>query len=136
MKRLNGRDMLLFMEQTPNVYINFEGLKTSGFEFVASEIISNANNSTKKWRELLVPAHKKHMVIWGQGLFKNRASDVEFRDLFFADKAVKLKVIILGFAEIVGEFQISNIKYLAAHDVELSFEFKLQSAGFVTVNTL
>ena len=136
MKRLNGRDMVLFIEESSDVFIEFSGLKTSEIEFFASEVITNANNGHKKWRELLAIANKKHLMILGEGLFKNRVSDIKFRNLFFSDKTVKLKVIIQDFAEIMGEFQISRLTYLASHSRELAFKFELQSSGSISINEL
>ncbi len=136
MKKLNSRDLVIYLEQSVGNFISFSGLKTSFFEFEASQIYRSNDDNAKQWRELLVPASKKHLTILAEGMFKNTASDQRLRDLFFDNQALKMKIMIAGFAEISGAFQISKMHYSASGEKELSFEFTLQSTGKILMSNL
>jgi TP901-1 family phage major tail protein len=125
-----GKDLLLKLdfEQTGS-FATVAGMRSRRVAFNAEAIdITNAD-SAGRWRELLEGAGVRRAGIAGSGIFKDAASDVSVRELFFDGGIRTWQVIIPDFGTVSGPFQVTGLEYAGEHDGEVAYEIALESAG-------
>ncbi len=125
-----GRDLLLKVDSTgAGAYQTVAGLRSNALSFNAGLVDATSQDSANQWRELLAGAGLKSAAIKGQGIFKDAASDLTARGLFFNGTIRNWQVTIPGFGVIEGPFQIASLEYAGKHDGEVTFDLALESAG-------
>jgi TP901-1 family phage major tail protein len=125
-----GRDLLLKVDSSGGgAYQTVAGLRSHALNFNAGVVDATSQESANQWRELLGGAGLKTAAIKGQGIFKDAASDLTVRGLFFNGTIRNWQVTIPSFGVIEGPFQIASLEYAGRHDGEVTFEMALESAG-------
>jgi TP901-1 family phage major tail protein len=81
---------------------------------------------------LLAGAGPRRASIAGAGVFKDAASDLLVRQVFFDGLIRQWQVVIPDFGTIQGLFQIISLDWRGEHAGEVSFEIALESAGALT----
>jgi TP901-1 family phage major tail protein len=128
-----GRDMLLKVDQTgAGSYQTVAGLRVHSLSLGTEMVDASSQESANQWRELLAGAGLKRGAIKGSGIFKDAASDLTVRGLFFNGMVRNWQALIPSFGIIEGPFQIASLDYAGRHDGEVTFELALESAGELT----
>ena len=130
-----GRDLLLKIDSGAG-FATVAGLRSKRLSFNAQLVDVTDAESAGRWRELLGGAGVQRAAVSGSGIFKDQASDVLVRSLFFAGTIVGWQVVIPDFGTVEGPFQIAALEYSGAHDGEVVFEIALESAGALTFGAL
>jgi TP901-1 family phage major tail protein len=130
MSAQRGKDLLLKVDTTGSgAFATVAGLRARSLAFNAATVDVTHAESTDQWRELLAGAGAKSARISGSGIFKDATSDETARALFFAGTIRNWQVVIPDFGTVAGAFQITALEYSGGHDMELTFELALESAG-------
>lgn len=125
-----GRDLLLRVDSDGlGTFISVAGLRARRLSFNADTVDATNADSVDQWRELLAGAGVRRAAISGSGIFKDDASDLRVRSVFFDASIVNWEVVIPDFGTVTGLFQITSLEYAGSHDAELSFDMSLESAG-------
>lgn len=124
-----GRDVLLKLADETGNFITVAGIRTKTLRLNAGTVDGTNTDSPDAWRELVTGAGVKSARLSGAGVFKDRASDALMRAVFFAGDVANWRLILPGFGEMEGPFQISELAYSGEHDGEASFTLTLESAG-------
>lgn len=128
-----GRDLLLRVDSDGlGTFISVAGLRARRLSFNAETVDATNTDSADQWRELLAGAGVRRAALSGSGIFKDAASDLRVRSLFFDAAIVSWEVVIPDFGTVSGPFQITSLEYAGSHDAELSFEMALESAGLIS----
>ena len=130
-----GRDLLLKIDNGVG-FTTAAGLRSKRLAFNAQLVDVTDAESAGRWRELLGGAGVQRAAVSGSGIFKDQASDVLVRSLFFAGTIAGWQVVIPDFGTVAGPFQIAALEYSGAHDGEVTFEIALESAGALTFGAL
>lgn len=132
MSAQKGRDLLLKIGDGAGNYTTVAGLRTRRLALNADTIDVTDAESTGRWRELLGGAGVRRASISGTGIFKNQASDILLRQVFFDGVLRDFQMIIPGLGVLSGPFQISNLDYRGEYAAEVTFDISLDSAGALT----
>jgi TP901-1 family phage major tail protein len=124
-----GKDLLLKLANAAGVFTTVAGLRTRQLSFNAEAVDVTHAESAGRWRELLAGAGVRRASITGSGVFRDEASDAAVREIVFDGAIRNWQVIVPGFGQIEGPFQVSTLEYRGEHDGELTFEMSLDSAG-------
>ena len=125
-----GRDLLLKIDATGGgSFQSVAGLRSNQISLNAGAVDVTSQDSGNQWRELLAGAGIKSAGIRGSGIFKDAASDVTLRAVFFAGQIRAWQVVVPGFGTLQGPFQITALEYGGRHDGEVTFDLALESAG-------
>lgn len=124
-----GRDVLLKLADDMGSFITVAGIRTKALALNAVAVDGTNTDSPDAWRELVVGAGVKSARITGNGVFKDQASDMRMRSVFFAGEVALWQLIIPDFGVIEGVFQITELAYGGDHDGEATFSLTLESAG-------
>ena len=129
-----GRDVLIKLSDggTPERFTTLAGIRTTEIDLNAQSVDATAADSPNGWRELIAGAGVKSASVSGRGVFKDSASDVQMRQLFFAGQIARWQLIIPGLGTITGPLQIKDLKWSGTHDSEMGFSVALESAGELT----
>lgn len=128
-----GSDILIKVDSTGGaVYQTAAGLRTKSIAFNAEQVDTTNSDSVGKWRQLLAGAGIKSAAISGAGVFEDAAADETIRGYFFAGTIRNYQVIIPGFAQLTGPFQIASIEFAGEHNGEVTYTLSLESAGALT----
>jgi TP901-1 family phage major tail protein len=127
-----GKDLLLKLANAAGVFVTVAGLRTRQLSFNAEAVDVTHAESAGRWRELLAGAGVRRASITGSGVFRDEASDAAVREIVFDGAIRNWQVIVPGFGQIEGPFQVSTLEYRGEHDGELTFEMSLDSAGQLT----
>ncbi len=92
--------------------------------------------SAGRWRELLAGAGVRRASISGSGIFKDEASDVLVRQVFFDGAIRRWQVVVPDFGTVEGPFQLTSLEYRGDHAGEVTFDLSLESAGSLSFATL
>ena len=126
-----GKDLLLKVDDGTGAFITIAGMRTSRLALNAQTVdITNAD-SAGRWRELLAGAGAIRASLAGSGIFKDAASDLIMRQVFFDGVIRAWQIVIPAFGVMQGPFQISSLDYKADQAAEVSFELALESAGLI-----
>jgi TP901-1 family phage major tail protein len=131
-----GKDMLLKIDNGSAVFITVAGLRTRRLTLNADAVDITHAESAGRWRELLAGAGVRRCSLTGGGVFKDDASDVLVRQVFFDGLIRNWQLIIPDFGRIDGLFQISSLDYRGEHAGEVTFELSLESAGALSFTAL
>ncbi|MEY3552723.1 MAG: hypothetical protein RL735_1071 [Pseudomonadota bacterium] len=127
-----GRDLLLKIADENNAFVTIAGLRTQRLALNADTVDVTHAESAGRWRELLAGAGPRRASIAGTGVFKDAASDLLVRQVFFDGLIRQWQVVIPDFGTIQGLFQIISLDWRGEHAGEVSFEIALESAGALT----
>ena len=131
-----GKDMLLKVRTAVGVFTTVAGLRARKMAFNAETVDVTDADSSGRWRELIGGAGVQRAALSGSGIFKDVASDMKVRDLFFNSALEDWQIIVPDFGIVAGQFQITALEYSGNHDGELTFEIALESAGALTFTVI
>lgn len=124
-----GKDLLLKINDGVSGFVTVAGLRTRRIALNADTVDVTDAESAGRWRELLSGAGVRRASVSGTGIFKDQASDVLLRQVFFDGLMRDWQIVIPGLGVLAGPFQISNLDYRGEHATELTFDISLDSAG-------
>ena len=128
-----GRDLLLKLDAGgTGSFATVAGLRSNAISFNAGTVDVTHQESAGQWRELLDGAGIRSAAIRGSGIFKDAASDVAIRGLFFAGAIANWQVVVPDFGTLTGPFQIASLEFAGRHDGEVTFDLALESAGEIS----
>lgn len=131
-----GKDILLKVDNGTGTMETIAGLRTRRLSLNAESVDITHSESAGRWRELLDGAGVKRASLTGGGIFKDGASDILARQIFFDGLIRQWQVIIPAFGTIEGLFQITSLDYRGEHAGEVTFELSMESAGALTFTAL
>ena len=136
MSAQKGKDILLKIAAIGSSnFVTIGGLRTRSIALNAQTIdVSHAE--TEGWRELLGDAGFRSAKISGTGVFLTDAAAEEVRACFFASAIRRWQVIIPGFGQFEGPFQITALDYAGEYKSEVSVGLTLDSAGVLEFSAL
>ena len=126
-----GKDILLKVDNG-GTFVSVAGLRTRRLTFNAQSVDVTNSESAGRWRELLEGAGVRHASLNGNGVFKDEASDIYCRQLFFDGSIKTWQVTIPSFGIIAGLFQMVSLDYRGDHAGEVTFDMSMESAGALT----
>lgn len=133
----NGKDLLLKVDlDDEGQFETIAGLRATRITFNAETVDVTSLESAGGWRELLGGAGVKSASISGSGVFRDAATDVRTRQIFFDGATPDFQVIIPDFGIVEGRFQISSLEYAGSHNGEATYQMSLASAGELIFTTL
>ncbi len=124
-----GKDLLLKISDGAGAYVTVAGLRTRRIALNADAVDVTDAESAGRWRELLGGVGIRRASVSGTGIFKDQASDVLMRQVFFDGLLRDWQIVIPGLGVLAGPFQISNLDYRGEHAAEVTFDISLDSAG-------
>jgi TP901-1 family phage major tail protein len=124
-----GKDFLLKLDDGTGNFVTVAGLRTRRLALNADTVDITDAESADRWRELLAGAGVKRASISGTGIFKDQASDILMRQIFFDGALRNWQMAIPALGVISGLFQISSLDYRGEHSSEMTFDIALESAG-------
>jgi TP901-1 family phage major tail protein len=126
-----GKDLLLKIGDggSPETFTAIGGLRTRTLSLNAQSVDITHSGSVGGWRELLAGAGVRQASIAGAGVFLNEAAAETVRAAFFSGVVGNWQIIVPGFGDITGPFQIANLDYAGDHDGEATVSLALESAG-------
>jgi len=133
----SGKDMLLKLDQTGSgSFLTVAGLRTKQLAFNAASVDTTDAESAGRWRELLQGGGIKRAAVSGSGIFKDKTSDAQVRELFFGGTIRNWQLILPDFGTVEGPFQIVALEFSGDHAGEVTFELALESAGEIGFTAL
>ena len=133
----SGKDMLLKLDQTGSgSFLTVAGLRTKQLAFNAASVDTTDAESAGRWRELLQGGGIKRAAVSGSGIFKDKTSDAQVRELFFGGTIRNWQLILPDFGTVEGPFQIVALEFSGNHAGEVTFELALESAGEIGFTAL
>lgn len=129
MSAQKGKDLLLKAADGEGGFTTVAGLRARQIAFNAETVDVTHAESAGRWRELLEGAGVRRSSISGSGIFKDVASDVLVRQLFFDGVIRDWQVVVPDFGTVSGPFQITSLEYRGDHAAEVTFDLSLESAG-------
>jgi TP901-1 family phage major tail protein len=129
MSAQRGKDLLLKAADAGGLFITVAGLRARQIAFNAEAVDVTHSESVGRWRELLAGAGMRRASISGAGLFKDEASDLLVRQIFFDGAIRSWQVLVPDFGTIQGLFQLTSLEYRGDHATEITFDLALDSAG-------
>jgi len=126
-----GKDLLLKIGDggSPESFAIVGGLRTRTLSLNAGTVDVTHSQSVGGWRELLADTGLRQASVAGAGVFLSDTEAETVRAAFFAGSIANWQIIIPGFGDITGPFQISNLDYAGDHDGEATMSLALESAG-------
>lgn len=131
-----GKDLLLKAADGAGAFVTVAGLRARQIAFNAEAVDVTHSESAGRWRELLAGAGIRRAGISGSGIFKDEASDVLVRQIFFDGTIRDWQVVVPGFGTIAGLFQLTSLEYRGDHAGEVTFDLSLESAGSLAFTAL
>lgn len=131
-----GKDMLLKVQNDLSQFVAVAGLRSRRIAFNTQVIDVTHAESAGRWRELLSGAGVKRAQVTGAGVFKDAASDLQVRTMFFDGLIRTCQIVIPDFGIIEGAFQVSALDYRGEHQGEVVFDLTLDSAGVLTFTAI
>lgn len=134
MSAQRGSDLLLKISDggTPPSFTTLAGLRTRTISLNARSVDVTDGDSLGRWRELLGGAAVRQISVSGTGIFRDAPSDALMRASFFAQSSDVWRLILPGFGQLEGPFQIASLDYAGDFDGEATFALTLSSAGAIT----
>ncbi|MDB5510273.1 MAG: phage major tail protein family [Hyphomicrobiales bacterium] len=131
-----GRDLLLKIDDGTGVFQTVAGLRTQRLALNADPVDITHAESAGRWRELLAGAGPRRASLAGSGVFKDAASDMMMRQVFFDGLIRNWQIVVPDFGIVQGPFQISSLDWRGDHTAEVTFEIALESAGALTFTVI
>ena len=136
MSAQKGKDLLIRAGDGAGGFTAVAGLRARQIAFNAETVDVTNADSAGRWRELLAGAGVRRAALSGSGVFRDQASDLRLRQLFFEGLIETFQVVVPAFGIIEGPFQISALEYRGDHAGEVTFDMSLDSAGALTFTAL
>ncbi|WP_430913083.1 phage major tail protein, TP901-1 family [Methylobacterium sp. sgz302541] len=131
-----GKDLLIRAGNGAGGYVAVAGLRARQIAFNAEAVDVTNADSAGRWRELLAGAGVRRAAISGSGVFRDEASDLRLRQLFFDGTIESFQIVVPSFGTLEGPFQIVSLEYRGDHSGEVTFDMSLDSAGALTFTAL
>lgn len=133
-----GKDLLLKIGdgEADETFTTVAGLRARTISLNARAVDVTDGDSAGRWRELLAGAGVRSAAVSGQGVFRDAASDVAIREVFFAQEARRWRLIVPDFGVLEGPFLVTALEYAGEHEGEASFALSLASAGEIGFEAL
>lgn len=131
MSAQRGKDLLIRAGDGAGGFAAVAGLRARQIAFNAETVDVTNADSAGRWRELLAGAGVRRAAVSGAGVFRDQASDLRLRQLFFEGAVETFQVVVPGFGTIEGPFQITALEYRGDHAGEVTFDMSLDSAGLL-----
>lgn len=131
-----GKDLLLKISDGAGAFVTIAGLRTRRIALNADAVDVTDAESAGRWRELLGGAGLRRASVSGTGIFKDQASDILLRQVFFDGLLRDWQIVVPGLGVLTGPFQISNLDYRGEHAAEVTFDISLDSAGALTFTAI
>lgn len=130
-----GKDLLIRLASGAG-FVAVAGLRARHIAFNAETVDVTHAESAGRWRELLSGAGIRRTAIAGSGVFRDEASDLRLRQMFFDGTIDTVQVVVPGFGTLEGPFQITSLEYRGDHAGEVTFDLALESAGALSFTAL
>ncbi|MEM9780861.1 MAG: phage major tail protein, TP901-1 family [Pseudomonadota bacterium] len=128
-----GKDMLIKLDEAgTGSFVTVAGLRATRLAFNSETVDVTTAESAGQWRELLAAAAPRSAQLSGSGIFKDEASDLALRTVFFDARSPQFEFTIPDFGTLTGPFQITGLEYAGTHDGEATFEVAMASAGLLS----
>ncbi|GJD42909.1 hypothetical protein AFCDBAGC_0751 [Methylobacterium cerastii] len=131
-----GKDLLIRAGNGAGGFVAVAGLRARQVAFNAEAVDVTNADSAGRWRELLAGAGVRRAAISGSGVFRDEASDLRLRQVFFDGVIETFQVVVPAFGTLEGPFQITALEYRGDHAGEVTFDMSLESAGAVAFTAL
>ncbi len=131
-----GKDLLLKIHDGTASYVTIGGLRARSLALNADTVDMTHTESAGRWRELLAGAGVRRASLSGAGVFKDAASDLRVKNVFFSGEIINWQIVIPDFGTLTGPFQITALEYRGDHAGEVTFDLAVESAGEVTFTAL
>ncbi|GJE41615.1 phage major tail protein, TP901-1 family [Methylobacterium soli] len=131
-----GKDLLIKAGDGRGGFTAVAGLRARQIALNAEAVDVTNADSAGRWRELLAGAGVRRAALSGSGVFRDEASDLRLRQLFFEGVIETFQVVVLAFGSIEGPFQIVSLEYRGEHAGEVTFDMSLESAGALAFTAL
>ena len=131
-----GKDLLIRAGNGAGGFVAVAGLRARQVAFNAEAVDVTNADSAGRWRELLAGAGVRRAAISGSGVFRDEASDLRLRQVFFDGVIETFQVVVPAFGTLEGPFQITALEYHGDHAGEVTFDMSLESAGAVAFTAL
>ncbi|WP_238314122.1 phage major tail protein, TP901-1 family [Methylobacterium organophilum] len=129
MSAQKGKDLLLRAGNGSGGFVAVAGLRARQIAFNAESVDVTNADSAGRWRELLAGAGVRRASVTGAGVFRDEASDLRLRALFFDGAIETFQVVVPAFGTIEGPFQVTSLEYRGDHAGEVTYDMTLESAG-------
>ncbi|MGU3361113.1 phage major tail protein, TP901-1 family [Methylobacterium sp. M6A4_1b] len=123
-----GKDLLIRIANGGG-FLAVAGLRARQIAFNAETVDVTNADSAGRWRELLAGAGVRRAALSGSGVFRDEASDIRLRQVFFDGTLETYQIVVPGFGTLEGAFQITSLEYRGDHAGEVTFDMALDSAG-------
>ncbi|MCJ2011226.1 phage major tail protein, TP901-1 family [Methylobacterium sp. J-076] len=124
-----GKDLLIRASDGNGGFVAVAGLRTRQITLNAETVDVTNADSAGRWRELLAGAGVRRAAISGAGVFRDQASDLRLRQMFFDGVIAAFQLVVPAFGTMEGPFQIVSLDYRGEHAGEVTFDMSLESAG-------
>lgn len=131
-----GKDLLIRAGNGAGGFVAVAGLRARQIAFNAEAVDVTNAESAGRWRELLAGAGIRRASVSGAGVFRDEASDLRLRQIFFDAAIETFQVVVPSFGTLEGPFQIVSLEYRGDHSGEVTFDIGLDSAGAVSFAAL
>ena len=128
MSAQKGKDLLIRVADGAG-FTAVAGLRARQIAFNAETVDVTNADSAGRWRELLAGAGMRRASISGSGVFRDQASDLRLRQMFFDGVIDAFQIVVPDFGTVSGLFQITSLEYRGDHAGEVTFDMALDSAG-------
>ncbi|GBU17338.1 MULTISPECIES: phage major tail protein, TP901-1 family [Methylobacterium] len=136
MSAQKGKDLLVRAGNGSGGFVAVAGLRARQIAFNAETVDVTNADSAGRWRELLAGAGVRRAAISGSGVFRDEASDLRLRQLFFEGLIETFQIVVPSFGTLEGPFQIASLEYRGDHAGEVTFDMSLDSAGALSFTAL
>jgi predicted secreted protein len=126
-----GRDLLLKIADGAGGFVTLAGIRTSRIQLSAGNQLAPCLRAFGACGVNRAGAGVKTARVSGRGVFKDAASDAQMRAIFFAGEVAIWRLIMPGFGQFQGPFQITELTWSGDHDGEAEFSVSLESAGLL-----
>lgn len=130
-----GSDFLLKIDTAPTggpTFTTVAAMQTKEIQ-VSTELVDVTNqDSSGKWREALEGAGIKKVSVSGRGVFSDSAAEGAVVTSCVNATIKQYQVIVPGLGTFQGLFQVTQCSLSGAHDKEVQYDVRLESAGAIT----
>lgn len=126
-----GKDLLIRAGNGAGGFVAVAGLRARQVAFNAEAVDVTNADSAGRWRELLAGAGVRRAAVSGSGVFRDEASDLRLRQIFFDGVIETFQIVVPAFGTLEGPFQVTALEYRGDHAGEVTFDMSLDSAGAV-----
>jgi TP901-1 family phage major tail protein len=117
--------------QPSETFSTVGGMRTTKL-ILNNQSVDATNKDSGAWRSLLSGAGIRSVVISGNGIFTDAASEGTVRGYAFANSIKNYKLTFGNGDILTGAFQIASYERAGEYDGEESYALTLESAGTIT----